>query len=107
VIVGLKILADFCIGDAEELVAELIKMKMLDLTLEQVKEKVKKEWNGTDWDDVICDDDCIDYILKDLANGCFYWEYKEAEEMFTIYIVDPDKPFTKDGKLPKVKVQFS
>jgi len=106
-IVGLKILSDFCVGDAEELVAELIKLRMLDLTLEQVKKIVEKEWKGENWDDIQIQDDVVDYILANLADGCFYWEYKEPEEMFTINIIDPDNPFTKDGKLPKVKVQFS
>jgi hypothetical protein len=106
-IVGLRILSDFQVGDAEELVEQLRKRNLLSLTLEQVKEKVKKEWQGTNFDDLICDDDCIDYILKDLADGCFYWEYHNSSEQFTINIIDPNKPFTKDGKEPKVKVQFS
>jgi hypothetical protein len=106
-IVGLKILADFEVGDAEELVTELRKRNLLSLTLEQVKEKVKKEWNGTNWDDVVCDDDCIDYILTDLADGCFYWEFEEPLEVFKINIIDPEHPLTKDGKEPKVKVAFT
>jgi len=106
-IVGLKILEDFEVGDAQELVEQLRKRNLLSLTLEQVKEKVKKEWNGTDFEDMVCDDDCIDYILADLADGCFYWEFEEYSEVFKINIIDPEHPFTKDGKEPKVKVVFT
>ena len=103
-IVGMKILDDFEIGDAKELVEQLRERNLLNITLEQIKKIVKKEWDGSaDWDDLTIDSECIDYILKDLANGCFYWEYNDDSEQFTIYVVDPDNPFTKEGKIPKFK----
>ena len=105
-IVGLKILDDFQVRDAEELVEQLRKRNLLSLTLEQVKREVNKEWNDADWDDIVCDDECIDYILKNLANGCFYWECDRCD-VFTINIIDPEKPFTKEGKMPKEVVSFT
>jgi hypothetical protein len=107
VIVGLKILRDFEVEDVEELVKALRTLNVLDLTFEQVKRAIVKEFGG-DYEDMECNDDAIDYVLSDLTNGNFYWEFKDnGSEKFTIYLCDPDNPFTKDGKEPKQKVSFT
>lgn len=110
-IVGLKILDDFVVEDAEELVKELIKRNLIDFTLDEVKKLVEEAYEGQyKFDDVQLEDDCIDFILSDLAKGNFYWEFKDGVDNFTIYVIDPDNPYTKSGKVPqknKVKVDFT
>jgi hypothetical protein len=106
-IVGLKILDSFQIECAEQLVKELSSKGFLTLTLEQVKKLVEKAWDENfDWEDLRCDDDCIDYILSDLANGYFYWECDNIG-LFTINIIDQNNPFFKHGSIPKEKVTFT
>ena len=108
-IVGMHIIDDFKVEDSEELVKELRERNLIDFTLEEVKELVSKEYNGADFEDVQLEDDCLNYILEDLAKGNYFWEYHEEDkEMFTIYVIDTKDPFTIDGHVPdnKVKVNF-
>jgi len=108
-IVGLKILDSFQIEDAKQLVKELNSKGFLTFTLEQVKKLVEKAWDkkfAQNWEDLMDDDDCIEYILSDLANGYFYWECDE-HGVFTINVIDQKNPFFKHGSIPKEKVTFT
>ena len=70
----MHIIDDFQVEDTEDLVKELRERNLIDFSLEEVKALVVKQYNGADFDDVQLQDDCINYVLEDLAKGNYYWE---------------------------------
>lgn len=104
-IVGMHIIDDFQVEDTEDLVKELRERNLIDFSLEEVKALVVKQYNGADFDDVQLQDDCINYVLEDLAKGNYYWEWHDNEDLFTIFVVNTKDPFYTDGHVPKAKVK--
>lgn len=111
-IVGMKILDQFDVEDANELIEQLRDRKLLNFTLDEVKEKVKKEWkmeSDFDWETMSLESDVLDFILAYLANGFYSWDYNDNSEDFTITVVDQTNPYFSNGKEPndKEKVAFT
>jgi hypothetical protein len=108
-IVFLRTLNTFDFETAEALVEILKERNLISLSLEEVKEEVKKVWKNSDWEDVQCDSEVIQHILEELANGYFSLDWNE-DGIFTVGVIDKNKPLGKEGKTPKIpktKVEFT